>query len=296
MARTADFRDLISGKLVTTGTGTAYVLASLQTPAFDTLAHMDGQMFAFVPNVTNTGPVTLAVDGLTAKPIRSQTGAAGDLGSGTLILGTPYVVTYYNSVGEFILQGFVGTPLIVPIGALLFLTYSPSLPNSNFVFPIGQAISRSTYSIYFGLVGTYYGVGDGSTTFNIPDLRSRMIIPTATMGGGADPGLVTTAGSGINGALIGATGGVQNITLDSTMIPSHSHSITDPGHTHTTSLPLTNATAAGANFAGGSGAANRVATIDAASTGITTTNATGGSQAHNNMPPSIVLPVILRIL
>lgn len=298
MARTADYRNLISGALATTGTGTAYALASGQNPVFDTLAHMDGQMFAFVPNVTNIGPLTLAVDGLTAKPLRSQTGASGELGAGVLILGTPYVVTYYNAVGEFLLQGFVGQPYAVPLGSFMFHSVATP-PNSNFVLPIGQAISRTTYATYFAMVGTTFGIGDGTTTFNVPDLRSRMLLPLATMGG-ADPGRVNTAGSGIDGATIGAVGGAQNITLDTTMIPAHSHTatsvVTDPGHTHVIVARTQLAGTGGGADMNGTG--NNKAT-NSATTGISvaTSNAnTGGGLAHNNMPPSFVLPVLLRIL
>lgn len=141
LARSADFRDLISGKLVTTGTGTALVLASGQNPVFDTLAHMDGQMFAFVVNATNTGPVTLAVDGLTAKPIRSQTGSSGELGAGVLNAGTPYVVTYYNSAGEFLLQGYVAQ--IVPPGAEQ--AYAGLLLPVGWLWEDGSAVLRATY-------------------------------------------------------------------------------------------------------------------------------------------------------
>lgn len=291
MARAADWRDDISGTITTTGTGTALVMASNQV--FDTTAHMDGAMLAFIPNITNTGAVTLAVDGLTPKPIRSQTGSGGNLGAGVLILGTPYIVTYDDGMGEFILQGFVGQPYAVPLGSFLFHSVA-TVPNSNFVMPIGQAISRTTYAAYFAMVGTTFGVGDGITTFNVPDLRSRMPIPLATMGG-SDPGRITTAGSGIDGATVGAVGGAQNVTLDTTMIPSHTHTIIDPGHTHTYTEP--NSATVGISGGPTPTVFNRTAGVASGSntTGISA-QATGGGLAHNNMPPGIVLPVILRVL
>jgi hypothetical protein len=71
MAAAAKYRDDVSGAIVTTGSFTAFAVASYQ--AFDTLAHMDGAMIAFTPHVTNTaGPVTLNVDGLGAKPLRRR--------------------------------------------------------------------------------------------------------------------------------------------------------------------------------------------------------------------------------
>src|SRR5437588_6902333 len=70
MAASAKFRDDISGVITTGGSSTAYTISSYQS--FDTLAHLDGQMIAFVPHTTSGGSagsqITLAVDGLTAKP------------------------------------------------------------------------------------------------------------------------------------------------------------------------------------------------------------------------------------
>src|ERR1700756_3788698 len=68
MARGAEWRDDVSGTITTGGTSTAYTVASNE--GFDTLAHMNGAMIAFVPHTTNGATVTLAVDGLTAKPLR----------------------------------------------------------------------------------------------------------------------------------------------------------------------------------------------------------------------------------
>jgi hypothetical protein len=84
--------------ITTGGTATAYTVTSFQV--FDTLAHLaTDRMIAFVPHATNTNAVgvdvTLSVDGTWAKPIRMQPSVA--FPSGTLVLGTPYCVTYNNS-------------------------------------------------------------------------------------------------------------------------------------------------------------------------------------------------------
>lgn len=217
MARAAGYRDDISGSLVTTGTGSAYLLATNQ--GFDTLALMDGAMIAFTPNVTNTGNVSLAVDGLTAKSIRSQTGSAGDLGAGVLIAGTPYVVTYNNSNNEFVLQGFAGNPYAIPIGGLLPYT-GATAPNSNFVLPYGQCISRTTYAAYFAQVSTTFGACDGTTTFAVPDVRGRVIAAIDGLGGTGNAGRLTTAYFGSDPTVIGNVGGLQNRTLAQTNLPS----------------------------------------------------------------------------
>ena len=73
MAATAKYRDDIAGAIVTGGTSTGYTVSSYQ--AFDTLANLNGQTIAFTPHVTNGATVTLNVDGLGAKPLRSAPAA-----------------------------------------------------------------------------------------------------------------------------------------------------------------------------------------------------------------------------
>jgi len=162
-ARLAEWRDDISGTITTGGTGTAYTVASNQV--FDSLAHMNGAMIAFVPHTTNGATVTLNVDGLGAKPLRH--GPSLELQSGVLIAGTPYVAAYNNSDAAFYLQGGLANPYGIPLGSMMPYIGS-SAPNTAFALPFGQAISRTAYATLFSLVGTTFGVGDGSTTFNIP--------------------------------------------------------------------------------------------------------------------------------
>jgi hypothetical protein len=90
MAAAAKFRDDTAGALATGGTSAAYAVASNQV--FDSLANMNGAVIAFVRHVSNGGPCTLNVDGLTAKPVRAAPGV--DLGPGVQVAGTPYAATY----------------------------------------------------------------------------------------------------------------------------------------------------------------------------------------------------------
>src|SRR5438876_588451 len=188
MAATAKYRDDISGAIVTGGTSTAYTVSSYEV--FDTLAHL--QMIAFTPHTTNGATVTLNVDSLGAKPLRSAPNT--ELLAGTLIQGTPYVAVYNNVDTVWYLRGFFGNPYNIPLGGGLPF-FLPTAPNSSFVFPFGQAISRTTYSALFALMSTTYGTGDGSTTFNLPDLRGRVIAGKDDMGGSA-ASRITNAGSG----------------------------------------------------------------------------------------------------
>lgn len=203
MASLAKWGKDIAGSNTTGGTSTAYTLTT--NSIFDSLAHMDGQVIAFNPHATNgsASSITLAVDGLTAKPIRLA--PAIDLPSGTLVLGTPYTAMYSNGDGAFYLHGFGTNPYQIPLGCMIPYT-GTSAPNSAFVFPFGQAISRTTYATYFSLVGTTYGIGNGSTTFNVPDLRGRVVAGKDDMGGSA-AGRLNVANFGFDGTVLGNAGG-----------------------------------------------------------------------------------------
>lgn len=107
-----------------------------------------------------------------------------------------------------------------PIGAML--PYGGDTAPPNWLLCYGQAISRATYATLFGIFGTKYGAGDGSTTFNLPDWRGRSFFGLDNMGG-TDANRVTTAGSGIDGKTLGAAGGAQSVTLAETQMPAHTH-------------------------------------------------------------------------
>ncbi|GCC44632.1 hypothetical protein chiPu_0028685, partial [Chiloscyllium punctatum] len=166
MAATAKYRDDIAGAIVTSGSSTSYALSSYQQ--FDSFTSLNGAMIAFTPHITNGGITVINVDGLGNRPLRTAPGV--ELQAGVIIQGTPYAATYNNSDAAWYLHGFFGNPYNVPLAAGMDY-WAPTAPNSSFVFPIGQAISRVTYATLFSFIGTLYGSGDGSTTFNLPDKR-----------------------------------------------------------------------------------------------------------------------------
>jgi len=65
------------------------------------------------------------------------------------------------------------TTIEVPTGTIS--VFAGTVEPAGWFFCRGQAVSRSTYSVLFGAIGTVYGVGDGSTTFNVPDLRGEFV-------------------------------------------------------------------------------------------------------------------------
>lgn len=293
MAAAAKYRDDVSGSITTGGTSTAYTVASNQS--FASLSALSGNKVAFVPHATNGADATLNVDGLGAKYLRQAPGVS--LQAGVLIQGTPYLATYFSGTNEFILHG-VFNPYSLPIGGTMFYL-GATAPSSSFVFPYGQAISRTTYATLFGIVGTTFGTGDGSTTFNIPDIRGRVIAGIDNMGGTSANRLTGLSG-GVDGDVTGAVGGAESVTLDVTMIPSHGHSassvVTDPSHTHFDGSAQ-NVSGPGGGLIGAGNTSQR--STSASVTGIsvsTTISNTGGGLSHNNIQPTIILPVIVRVI
>jgi microcystin-dependent protein len=256
---------------------------------FDTLAHLDGKVIAFTPHTTNGATVTLNVDGLGAKPLRSA--PSTELLAGTIIQGTPYLATYNNSDSAFYLQGFYGNPYNVPLGAGLpfFLN---TAPNSSFVFPFGQAISRTTYSTLFSSMSTTFGNGDGSTTFNLPDLRGRVPAGADAMGGSAASRLTSANISG--GAANGNAGGSETVTLVTANLPPYTPSGTVSsalGGSFTKGLSLGGSPVQ----YGGTGTGATPGDISVTST-FTGTAQGGTSSAVLNVQPTLVCNYIIRII
>lgn len=83
--------------------------------------------------------------------------------------------------------------------------YAGSSAPSGWLLCYGQAVSRSTYSTLFAIVGTTYGIGDGSTTFNVPDMRGRTVAGLDNMGG-SDANVLTAAYNPNRNTLGGDTG------------------------------------------------------------------------------------------
>lgn len=295
MASVAKWRDDIAGATVTSGSSTAYTLSTYQN--FDNLARMNGQVIAFTPHTTNTAGspnVTLNVDGLGAKSIQLNPNV--ELPAGYLVAGSPYVVLYNASNGVFYLQNSFANPYLIPVGA--FIDYGgATAPNSSFVLPYGQAISRTTYATLFSLFGTTYGSGDGSTTFNVPDLRGRVVAGKDDMGGSAASRLT---GSFITGpTTLGGAGGSESRTLVTSNLPPYTPAGTVNTGTLNVQWNIDSVSAPGSREVmialTGSGA--RSGNLTAFSGFSFTGTAQGGtSAALGILQPTIVLNKLLRII
>jgi microcystin-dependent protein len=123
-------------------------------------------------------------------------------------------------------------------------------PNSEWLICDGSAVSRTTYATLYGIIGTTFGVGNGSTTFNLPDMRSRMPIGVGT-------------GTGLSARTLAQTNGAETHTIASGNLPTHTHNLNSHYHTtyidppgtwsgtvssdHAHALPRSSISAAGTN-------------------------------------------------
>ena len=139
----------------------------------------------------------------------------------------------------------------------------------------GRSLSRTEYSDLFAIIGTSFG-SNNSTTFKLPDNRGRV------MGG-------IGQASGLTNRHLGDSVGEETHTLTISEMPSHSHTINDPGHSHSyvnnvndqsvNTLTTQNDAADQADITQSTGTST---------TGITI-NATGGGNSHNNMQPTLFI-------
>jgi len=153
----------------------------------------------------------------------------------------------------------------VPTGAVFCMAVA-SVP-SGYLECNGSAVSRTTFATLFAVIGTQYGSGDGSSTFNIPDLRGEFIR-------GFDNGRGVDSGRSI-------------ASNQSSQNQSHVHSgtatstVSDPGHIHTTKGHGTHDDG-GSNVTGSASNGTSGSSMLSSSTGITvSTSVTVGSEGGN---------------
>ena len=146
----------------------------------------------------------------------------------------------------------------VPVGSVQ--AYSSATPPSGWLACDGAAVSRTTYSDLYSVTGDAYGSGDGSTTFNVPDLRGRAAIGTGT-------------GTGLTARTLGDSSGAETHTLTESEMPAHTHTVA--------TQQWWGSGNDGAGYLHKSGTGEN-------------SGSTGGGSAHNNMQPYLALAYIIK--
>ena len=148
---------------------------------------------------------------------------------------------------------------VMPTGSII--PFAGKTAPEGWLFCQGQAVSRTTYAQLFAVIGTTYGSGDGSTTFNVPDLRGRVAV-----------------GAEASDANLGAAIGEKKHCLSVAELPTHSHGY----NAYQFSAKAEN------------GALQSTGPIGVRWGEASTTSYTGSSIEHNIMQPSLLLNQIIK--
>lgn len=179
----------------------------LPTPAGTALVSTGDNDITSLATILDRAALWLVPGTFAARPA-----AAGN--DGRFYLATDVLILYVSDGTNWHeVSRLGGTP---PIGSLMDYAGGSDPADTRWLLADGRAISRSTYAAAFAVMGTTYGAGDTTTTFNIPDFRGRTSVAPDNMGGGA-------AGRMASNNTRGAVGGTETKTLVSGNLPAHTH-------------------------------------------------------------------------
>ena len=223
--------------------------------------------------------VLKGTDGTTTAPELANTTSKRELCLAEIII-TPNGVSSYSDTRLTDLCGVVRNRIrnrLDPAGIIKM--FGGSTAPDGYLMCDGNAVSRTTYAALFAAIGTTYGAGDGSTTFNLPDLQGRF-----PLGAGA--------GNGLTARTVGQKDGEEGHTLTDAEMPAHSHAPSASGEYFVT------AEESGANNTrvAYSSSGNRWVnglTSESHFHHRTSTDTVGSGAAHNNMPPYAVVSYII---
>jgi microcystin-dependent protein len=294
------------------GSGT-YSVPNTFSPGYTIASSTHNQNFSDLGNeITNS----VAADGQTSMtgPLKASAGSLGapsqtfasdqDTGryrkaSNTMadVCGGAEVVEISSSglavTGDVSASGVVKQAgfSLLPVG--MVVPYAGSSAPTGYLLCYGQAVSRTTYASLFAILGTTYGSGDGSTTFNVPDIRGRVVAGADGMGG-SSANRLTDAVSGID-ALADA-GGSQSCTLVTANLPAYTPSGTVNAGTASVWNTTDSVQAAGTSTVvkalNGSGVGNQTV-LPTTGYSFTGTAQGGTSTAFSIVQPTIVLNYII---
>ena len=216
--------------------------------------------------------------------------------SGDLIVGTSgggYARLGLGASGTALTAGSATASWVQTVASGIVAPFAGASAPTGWLVCDGSAVSRTTYAALFSAIGTNWGAGDNSTTFNLPDLRARAPIGVNPASGG---------NSALSTRTLGTNGGSESVTLTSNNLPAHTHAVSDPGHVHSAGSGLqywvhTPTAPGSAQVPAVTGSQYYTQAINntvSATTGLTVGNNTTTNTAVASMSPFAVMNFIIK--
>lgn len=270
-----DFGDIIVAALSGTGVVSGCAVTAQGSPnmtvavaagtvavAGVSVAVTGGNVTITTANATNPRFDLICVDNTGAKSAVAGTPAANPTfpsPAGKVVLAAVRVPAGAASINGPKITDKRCPPVVVPqaIPTGMYAPFSGSVAPTGWLLCDGSAVSRTTYSTLFSLIGTQHGAGDGSTTFNVPDFRGRVPVGVGThadvnalaMSDGLPVATRSIKHNMTNALTLPNHGHSDTISFSDT---GHSHGITDNGHQHRTAGAST-VVGTSVSFSGGGG-------------------------------------------
>jgi len=187
-------------------------------------------------------------------------GASVDSADVLAIVDTSVTTTKKITIPQFTIGVGLVPGIVVP--------YAGTTAPTGWLLCYGQVVAQADYAALYAILGTTYG-SDAGGNFTLPDLRGRVVAGQDDMGGSSANRLTDQSG-GVDGDVLGDTGGAETHTLSIGELAAHQHS---------------GGMAAGTNSTDGAGATGGASA---------NTGSTGSGTAHNNVQPTLILNYIIK--
>lgn len=215
------------------------------------------------------------------------------LNNAAVLSGVSYACTVQFAAGNFYIVNSGGTSVkitegnnivstvVIPASPLMpagtVLDFAGSVIPPGFLSCNGNAVSRTTYTDLFNSIGTAFGVGDGTTTFNLPNFSGRTSVGSGTY--------IDSVSGSVTRSLAQTMGAASHVLTEAQM-PSHTH--IQNAHDHSLGRATSNFLLAEGVYGGFAATASNTGAATA------TNQNTGGGTAHNIMQPSLVLNKMIK--